>query len=295
MLRPLHLRRSWLFVGATNEADIDASFESEADVCILDFEDFCLPENRPKGRKMLKEILEAWNKLGKVSAVRINPLETEDGRKDLKAALCQNLNIILLPKVINKRQVDYYLKEKKKYALKKNLKYNNIEFVPNIETALGIENLNTILISKSINGAVVASEDMALSLGLQNLVHNQMLDFVRKRFHLSCKAHNKLSIDMPYTGGNMLELKNEIKHIKSLGMSAKSAIYANHCSIINKLLTPTKAEFLNALKIIENFKKAIEKKNTQVYYKNRYLELPAFNNAKNIIKRYESFLEFEKL
>ena len=44
MIRPLHLRRSWLFVGATNEDDIHASFESEADVCILEFEDFCLPE-----------------------------------------------------------------------------------------------------------------------------------------------------------------------------------------------------------------------------------------------------------
>ena len=52
-IRPIHLRRSWLFVGATNEKDIQASFQSEADVCILDFEDFCSPKDRPKGRKLL--------------------------------------------------------------------------------------------------------------------------------------------------------------------------------------------------------------------------------------------------
>ena len=39
-IRPIQLRRSWLFVGATNEKDIQASFQSEADVCILEFEDF---------------------------------------------------------------------------------------------------------------------------------------------------------------------------------------------------------------------------------------------------------------
>ena len=49
-IRPIQLRRSWLFVGATNEKDRQASFQSEADVCILEFEDFC-SQDRPKGRK----------------------------------------------------------------------------------------------------------------------------------------------------------------------------------------------------------------------------------------------------
>ena len=56
-IRPIQLRRSWLFVGATNEKDIQASFQSEADVCILEFEDFCSPKDRPKARKLLPNIL----------------------------------------------------------------------------------------------------------------------------------------------------------------------------------------------------------------------------------------------
>ena len=64
-LRPLHLRRSWLFVGATNENDIKHSYKSEADVCILEFEDFCAPKERPLGRKNLPKVLEDWKKKGK--------------------------------------------------------------------------------------------------------------------------------------------------------------------------------------------------------------------------------------
>ena len=63
-VRPLHLRRSWLFVGATNENDIKHSYKSEADVCILEFEDFCAPKERPLGRKNLPKILEDWKKKG---------------------------------------------------------------------------------------------------------------------------------------------------------------------------------------------------------------------------------------
>ena len=48
MLRPLHLRRSWLFVGAANEEDIHACFNSKEDVCILEFEDYCIHKNREK-------------------------------------------------------------------------------------------------------------------------------------------------------------------------------------------------------------------------------------------------------
>ena len=113
-VRPLHLRRSWLFVGATNENDIKHSYKSEADVCILEFEDFCAPKERPLGRKNLPKILEDWKKKGKVTAVRINPLETNDGLKDLNASITKNLDVILLPKVNTKKQIDLFIKKKKK-------------------------------------------------------------------------------------------------------------------------------------------------------------------------------------
>ena len=49
---------------------------------------------------------------------------------------------------------------------KKILKTIAIEFIPNIETALGLENIKDILNFKQVKGALVAAEDMATSLGL---------------------------------------------------------------------------------------------------------------------------------
>ncbi|MBF96369.1 MAG: hypothetical protein CMJ13_03995 [Pelagibacterales bacterium] len=295
MLRPLHLRRSWLFVGAANEEDIQASFASNADVCILDFEDFCPPNKRSKARKMLPEILKKWSQLGKVTAVRINPLETEDGKKDLEATIFKNINTILLSKVENKQQVDLFIKEKIKYEKKIKKKYNSIEFIPNIESALGVENLKDILSSNSCVGALIASEDMAFSLGLNDNRENKMLDFVRKKLHLACRAYGKLTIDMPYTWDNLSELINELNHIKKLGIIAKSTIKASHCKVINKHLTPTKEEVIRCKKIVNKFNKALENNKNQIFYNNHYLELPAFYSAKRIIKRHKELGEYEKI
>ena len=77
-IRPIHLRRSWLFVGAATENHIDEANESSADVCIQEFEDFCVPERREFARKIMPEVIATWKKSGKVAAVRINPLAYPD-------------------------------------------------------------------------------------------------------------------------------------------------------------------------------------------------------------------------
>ena len=65
-----------------------------------------------------------------------------------------------------KKQIDLFIKKKREIEIKKNIKNNAIEFIPNIETALGLENIKDILNSKQVKGALVAAEDMAASLGL---------------------------------------------------------------------------------------------------------------------------------
>ena len=295
ILRPLQLRRSWLFVGAVNKNDINASYKSEADVCILDLEDFCVPKDRDLGRKNIPKILKKWKKASKVTAVRINPLETNDGLKDLDAALSKNLDIILLPKVNNKKQIKIFLEKKKAFEKKKKINNNTIEFIPNIETAEGLENIKDIINFNQVAGALIASEDMAASLGLIESKNNDMLNFVRKRFHLACKAYKKYSIDMPYTWNNKRELNNELKYIKSLGIIAKSSIKADHCKIINKMLCPTRLEANQAKNIIKKFKIAEATGKRQVFYKNHYLELPAYNSALKTLNRYKEFIEYNKL
>ena len=60
---------------------------------------------------------------------------------------------------------------------------------------------------------------------------------------------------MPYTWDNKKELIEEVKYTKSLGMCAKSSVFASHCSIINKILTPSLKDANIAKKLLKNLRK----------------------------------------
>ena len=59
-MRPMQLRRSWLFVGAADKNAILTSYDSGADACIQEFEDFCVPELRREARLMMPDVLSDW-------------------------------------------------------------------------------------------------------------------------------------------------------------------------------------------------------------------------------------------
>ena len=120
-MRPMHLRRSWLFVGAADSQAIQSSYGSGADACIQEFEDFCVPEMRQEARQMMPDVLNDWKARGIVATVRINPLENPDGIKDLDAAMNAGAEAILIPKAVMKL-ARKLAKEAEAEALKKSKK-----------------------------------------------------------------------------------------------------------------------------------------------------------------------------
>ena len=88
--------RSWLFVPADSEKKIGKAIESEADAVIFDLEDSVAPAQKAAARQVLKN-------LGKRSDgpqwwVRINPLRTDEHRKDLEVLGIADIHGIVLPK-----------------------------------------------------------------------------------------------------------------------------------------------------------------------------------------------------
>ena len=84
-MRPPALRRSWLFIGGDDDAELSMASGSGADVVILELEDFTTSGMCPVARAKAAELFDAWRAVGLIAAVRINPLETEDGLIDIEA------------------------------------------------------------------------------------------------------------------------------------------------------------------------------------------------------------------
>jgi len=288
-MRPMQLRRSWLFVGAADKNAILTSYDSGADVCIQEFEDFCLPELRREARLMMPDVLSDWRARKIVATVRINPLEDPDGLRDLDAAMRAGADAILLPKANTKEQIALLQKHINEMEKQCGKTVSSTKIIPNIEQARGLMNATDILSSSTqIAGALVASEDMAVSLNAPRKKNSEILNHVRRVFHIACCSVGITSIDMPYTFTDDEGVRQQTMLAKDIGMLAKSTVNASHCKIINEILTPNEREVETAVEIVSAFENGRDLGEGQVIHKGTKIEVPTYLNAKQTIERFEA-------
>ena len=288
-MRPMQLRRSWLFVGAADKNAILTSYDSGADVCIQEFEDFCVPELRHEARLMMPDVLSDWRARKIVATVRINPLEDPDGLKDLDAAMRAGADAILLPKANAKEQIVLLQKHINEMEKQYGKTVSSTKIIPNIEQARGLMKATDILSSSTqITGALVASEDMVVSLNAPRKKNSEILNHVRSVFHIACRSVGITSIDMPYTFTDDEGVKQQAMLAKDIGMLAKSTVNASHCKIINEILTPNEREVEAAAEIVSAFENGRDLGEGQVIHKGTKIEVPIYLNAKQLIERFEA-------
>ena len=131
---------------------------------------------------------------------------------------------------------------------------SSTKIIPNIEQARGLMNVTDVLSSSpQIAGALVASEDMAVSLNAPRQKNSEILNHVRSLFHIACCSAGITSIDMPYTFTDDEGVRQQTILARDIGMVAKSTVNASHCAIINEILTPNEHEVENAIEIVSAF------------------------------------------
>lgn len=88
--------RSWLFVPADSDKKVLKALDSDADAIIFDLEDSVAPDRKAAARDILKNLPKRSG--GPQWWVRINPLRTDDHRKDLDVIGKADVHGIVLPK-----------------------------------------------------------------------------------------------------------------------------------------------------------------------------------------------------
>jgi citrate lyase subunit beta/citryl-CoA lyase len=88
--------RSWLFVPADSDKKVAKALDSDADAIIFDLEDSVAPDRKAAAREILKDLPKRSG--GPLWWVRINPLRTDDHRKDLDVIGKADVHGIVLPK-----------------------------------------------------------------------------------------------------------------------------------------------------------------------------------------------------
>lgn len=283
--RAPELRRSWLFIGGADEAELAEGPASGADVLIHELEDFTAPERRPFARGLAKELYAAWRAAGSHVAVRVNPL-AGDGRDDLEAVMAGAPDTVLLPKTESPEQIAELDTAVTELETRYGLEPGSTELVPNVEGARGLRLTYEIATaSPRVAACLVASEDMAADLGVVRQRDGAELQHVRSCFHLDCAAAGVLAIDSPYTWTDEEGLTADTEWALRRGFKAKSTVTPAHAAVINRLLTPSTAQIAEAEEVVEAFETARRSGAGRVELHGSLVEVPIYNNAKALLER----------
>lgn len=230
MARLKHIR-SLLFTSVMNVESLKQLKRYDADVYILDLEDAVREEDKDIAREKMIALLSKRSNC--YTAIRLNPIETLEGIKDLEAILENNLDInIIVPAKVRTKEEIIYLRHVLKHYKK------DFKLFPLIETADAINHIFEIAEAIPEDGALVfGSADLSAELGCEITWENFLT--VRSEIILAASLKNLRAIDAPFftLGSSESELLEECQRAKSLGFTGKLAVHPNQIETINDAFT----------------------------------------------------------
>ena len=293
-IRPVDLRRTWLFVPGADAAALKAAPQSSADVLIQELEDFVPPQRKQAARELLAPTMAAWKAAGVVAAVRINPLFGPEGAADLAAAMRAGVQTLLLPKTRSADDIVVLDAAVSRWERELGQPEGSVELVPNIESARAL--MNTLSIATAtprVVACLVASQDMAADLGAERARDGHELDYVRQRFLVECVAAGVLAIDCPYTWSDVEGAVRQGEWARRLGYSAKSLVAPAHAPYLNALFTPQPDKIAVARRLVDAFERAQARGEGGVEVDGTLVEAPIYHNARRLLLRAEAFARLD--
>ena len=245
-------RRSFIFCPGNKPDMIPKALNSGADMVCIDLEDAIIPEHKDISRSSTIRAFEDISvPNGVETLIRINDVNSKDGKEDIKAIL-ESVNTasgLMLPKIQNVNEIIDLEKQIK--LANKNL---NLHII--IETNKALENAWLIAQSSPlIKSLLFGGVDMSADLGCNG--DWMSLLYARSRVVHAAAGAGIDSIDVPFLDLEDMEgMRQEAQKSKNLGFSGKGSIHPKQIALLNKVFTPSESEIEYANKVIKAFNEA---------------------------------------
>lgn len=289
--------RSWLFLPG-HDKDRHRKIDcKDADISILDLEDFTPKAHLGMARRNIADFLSMLESEYKLGGVRINSL-VDGGEEDLQAAIFGGCRLIVVPKVAAVDDVVNVSNIIDNLEKECGLRQYSVNMVANVETASGVVNAGKIVKSTNrIVAMLLSTEDLAADLGLMRTREGTELYDARRRFFLECKAANIHPIDCPYTYADIAGAKLDASTSRKFGYRSKTVVLPEFSAETNKCLLPTPEEMIEAHRFVRAFEAAVRQGKERAESEGRMVERPSYLAARRMIKFEEDrqrFIKFSK-
>jgi len=271
------IRRSRLYIPGNNPSIMQNIAVFGADTVILDLEDAVAPPEKDAARILVKYALENVDFGRTERGVRINPLNTPFGKKDLDMVLSSDVELIFLPKTESAEDV------KELCSL---IGDREICISPIIETAKGVLNAYEIASADPrVAMLCFGAEDFTRDIGAERTREGKELFWARSMIVMGAKAAGIQASDTVFSDINDMDgLIQETRFAKSLGFDGKGLIHPSQIEPVHKVFSPTQEEIEYARKVVDALREAEEKGLGVIALGRKMIDRPVAERAKRILK-----------
>lgn len=279
------LRRTMMFVPGNNPSMMQDAYIYGADSLMLDLEDSVMLAEKDAARRLVYHALKEVNYGTTEMVVRINPLNTPYGVKDIEAVVKAGVDVIRMPKTETAEEVKEVEAEIERVEREIGVPVGKTQIMAAIESALGVINAYSIATSsKRMMGIALGAEDYCANLKTNRSKDGAELLLAREMIVVAARAAGIDALDTVFSDMNDMEtFKNEVAFIKKLGFDGKSIINPRQIDIVHEIFAPSQKEIDKARLILNAIKEAERKGSGVISLNGKMVDKPVVIRAQRCI------------
>jgi len=245
-------RRSVLYMPGANERALEKAKTLPADCLILDLEDAVAPEAKAEARDRVCGVVKAGGYGPRELVIRINGLDTEWGKADLKAAVQAGPDAILAPKVTSAEDIRW-LNE----AMSEAGAPPSLQLWVMIETPLSIFNLREIAECRKttrLTAFVMGTNDLIKDFRAEPAPDRSNLAVTLTLSIAAARAYDVLVFDGVYNDiANAEGFQAECRQGRAFGFDGKTLIHPSQVEPCNTIFAPAPEAVAQSRDVIAAF------------------------------------------
>ncbi len=273
-----------MFVPGNNPGMMADAHIYGPDSIMLDLEDSVTITEKDTARLLVYNALKTIDYGDTEMVVRINPLNTPYGKKDIEAVVKAGVDVIRMPKTETAGEVREVEREIERVE-KETGCLGRTKIMAAIESALGVVNAyNIATASPRMMGIALGAEDYSANLKTQRTPGGEELRLARETIVVAARAAGIDALDTVYSNLNDMDtFRKEVEFIKTLGFDGKSIINPRQIEVVNEVFAPTQKAIDKALTILAAIKEAEKKGSGVIAVNGKMVDKPVVTRAQRTI------------
>ena len=280
------LRRTMMFLNAQKPGLIKDPYIYKPDSIMLDLEDAVAEKEKDAARFSLYHALREINYRGIECIVRINGLDSELWKEDIRCAVAGGADGIRIPKTETAEDVRRVEKAVEEAENEFGIERGKVLIMAALESAKGVLNaLDICNASERLFGIALSGGDYTKDLQTRITGTGVELMGARQHMIIAARAAGVQCFDTVYTDLDDMEgFKKDVETIHLMGFDGKSIINPRQIAPVHEIYTPTQKEIVFSQKVVKEIEEKKKLGNGVFTVDGKMLDIGFYDGAKRTIE-----------